>query len=277
MRLPRSLFIRLRRSPVIKFRPYEFYLVAIYLHPVLELPDESDRDLFIRHIVQARCALSTFTGDLIDNFLPASTKWAEQLRMDIDRITFHKQTLDGLPNLATLQNCIRRFETILDEEINAAPIFCLERIGNLSTDSLLNGASNGYAPNVLKILPPNYLAEIDEAGKCLAFERATASGYHILRAVELSIRRYLLLIPGFVMPPLNRQNWGEFIDLLNKNGASKPITDTLHNIKVNYRNPLMHPEDTLELRQAISLFCVCQGMIELLVDEIYTRGLDKYA
>lgn len=192
---------------MIKFRPHEFYLAAVYLHPVLELPDESNRDLFIRCIVGARCALCMFTGELIDTFLPSSKKRADALMEDIDRITFHKQNSMGLPNLDTLKNSIRRFETVLDEEINAAPIFCLQRIGNLSTDSLLDGASRGYAPNVLKILPANYVAEIDESGRCLAFERATASGYHILRAVELTIRRYLLLIPGFVMPPLNRQNW----------------------------------------------------------------------
>lgn len=261
---------------MIKFRPHEFYLAAVYLHPVLELPDESDRNLYISRIVGARCALSVFTGGIIDAVLPLSKKRADWLMRDIDRVTFNKDIVMGLPNLESLKDAIRKFETVLDEEISAAPIFCLERIGNLSTDSLLEGASKGYAPNVLKILPPNYLAEIDESGRCLGFERATASGYHILRAVELTIRRYLLLIPGFVMPRLNRQNWGEFIDLLNKNGASKPVIDTLHNIKVNYRNPLMHPEDTLELREAISLFCVCQGMIEILVNEIYTRGLDKY-
>jgi hypothetical protein len=46
------------------------------------------------------------------------------------------------------------------------------------------------------------------------------------------------------MPPLNRQNWGQYLTLLKDNGAGREVTDHLHNIKDNYRNPLMHPEDT---------------------------------
>jgi hypothetical protein len=271
-RLPRALFVHLRCQTVIKFRPGEFYLVAVYLHPLLELQDDVDRQILIKQLAGARCALAVFSGDLIDKFLPSSKKRAESIMEQIDAITFRKQDSMGLPDLATVQNSVRKFETVLDDEIAGAPIFCLERIGNLSTDNLLDGASKGYAPEVLKVLPPNCIFEIDEAGRCLAFERATASGFHILRAVELSIKQYLTLIPGFIMPPLNRQNWGEYISLLKNNGASKNVTDTLQNVKDNYRNPLMHPEDVLEMKESISLFCICQAMIELLVDEIHRRG-----
>ena len=260
---------------MIKFRPHEFYLAAVYLHPLLELPDDVDRQVLIKRLTEARCALCFFTGDLIDAFLPSSKQRAERIMAQIDSITFKRQDSMGLPNLATVQDAVRKFETVLDEEIASAPIFCLERIGNLSTDNLLDGASKGYAPEVLKVLPPNCIVEIDEAGRCLAYERATASGFHILRAVELSIKRYLTLIPGFTMPPLNRQNWGEFIKLLKDNGASKKVTDALQNIKENYRNPLMHPEDSLEIKESISLFSVCQGMIESLVDEIQKPGLNN--
>lgn len=273
-RIPKSAFVRLGGSVMIKYRPYEFFLVAIYLHPVLDLPDESDRPLLVKRLMEARLALCTFTGDLVDTYLPGSKRRAENLIKDIDDITlYHRQNEAGLPNLATVQGSIRKFEPMLDEEISAAPIFCLERIGNLSTDNLLVGASRGYDQNVVKTLDLACISEIDEAGKCLAFERATGAGFHILRALELAIKKYLMGIPNFVLPPLNRQNWGEYIKLLHDNHASKRLVDALHNIKENYRNPLMHPEDSLDQKQAISLFCVCQGMIELLVDEMKTKGL----
>jgi hypothetical protein len=273
-RIPSALFVRLGGGSVIKFRPHDFYLVAVYLHPVLELPDESNRALMVKRLVEARLSLTMFGGELIDNYLPISKRRAEELIKDIDDITlYHRQDAAGLPNLQTVQASIRKFEPILDEEISAAPIFCLQRIGNLSTENLLIGSSKGYDDSVLKELDAPCIAEIDEAGKCLAFERPTASGFHILRAVELTIRLYLQSIAGFVMPPLNRQNWGEFIKLLKDNNAAKEVTDSLQNIKENYRNPLMHPMDTLELRQAISLFCVCQGMIEALIGDMKKRGL----
>jgi len=274
VRLPRAPIIHLQGSDVIKYRPYEFYLVAIYLHPVLEVPDESNLELLVKRLVEARLALCTFTNDLIDAHLPASKRRAEWLIKDIDAITlFHRRNEAGLPNLATVQAGIRKFEHMLDEEISAAPIFCLERIGNLSSENLLVGASKGYDSKVVEILDNACVREIDEAGKCLAFERATGAGFHILRALELVIKKYLTSIPNFLLPPLSRQNWGEYIKLLKDNAASKGLIDGLQNIKENYRNPLMHPEDSLDLKQAISLFCVCQGMIELLVDDMKSKGL----
>ena len=61
--------------------------------------------------------------------------------------------------------------------------------------------------------------------------------------------------------------------LLKSNGAAKEVTDNLYNIKDNYRNPLMHPEDTLEMDEAVSLFGVAQSMIEMLVRDMEKRGL----
>lgn len=257
---------------MIKYRPNEIYLVASYLRPVLQLQDESDRKLFFAAIVSARCSLSCFGGEIVEKFLPSSKKRAEWLIKSIDDITFGRQE-HGIPNLVSLQTMIRQLETVLDEELSAAPIFCLERIGNLSTESLLEGGSKGFDSEAVANLPVAAIAEIDEAGKCLAFERPTASGFHILRAVEIAIRHYLALIPNFVMPPLNRQNWGQFIQLLKDNAAAKEVIDALQNIKDNYRNPLMHPTDNLELRQAITLFSVCQGMIETLAEDMKRRGL----
>jgi hypothetical protein len=77
------------------------------------------------------------------------------------------------------------------------------------------------------------------------------------------------------MPPLNRQNWGEFLKLLIDNGAGREVTDHLHNIRVNYRNPLMHPEDSLEMDEAVSLFAVAQSMNEMLIADMLKRGLIK--
>ncbi len=97
----------------------------------------------------------------------------------------------------------------------------------------------------------------------------------MLRSVELTIQQYLTAVPGFVMPPLNRQNWGEYLKLLKENGAGKEVTDHLHNVKDNYRNPLMHPEDVLEMDEAVSLFALSQAMNEMLISDMLKRGLIK--
>jgi hypothetical protein len=127
----------------------------------------------------------------------------------LDHIIFKKPSaIPGVPGLLSIQEAIRKFETILDDEIQKAPIFCLDLIGNLSTDSLLDGAHKGYEDETRRVLTDACKNEIDEAGRCLAYERSTASGFHILRAVELTIRQYLSLISNFVMPPLKSAELG---------------------------------------------------------------------
>lgn len=262
---------------MIKYKPFEFFSVAVYLHPILELQEDGDRTMRIKRFVEARCALSTFCGELLEKFLPSSTGQAEYLRKVIDDVVFQRLKGDEAlilgSGLGVIQKGIRQFETVLEDEIQKAPIFCLDRIGNLSTDSLLDGAHKGYAPEVVCVLTQACKDEIDEGGRCLAYERATASGFHLLRSVEITVRQYLSSVPGFVMPSLRRQNWGEYIKLLHDHNAERVAVDTLHNIKENYRNPLMHPEDTLQLNEAISLFAVCQSMIETLVVDMKKKGL----
>ncbi len=166
---------------------------------------------------------------------------------------------------------IANFQGALSEEVRQIPLFFVDAEGNLSTDKLLKGAHDGYPSHVKTILTQLCKDEIDEAGRCLVFERATASGFHILRSVEIVVKQYLAMIPGFTIPPLNR-NWGEYIKLLSSNGADTKVTDHLQRIKDNYRNPLMHPEDTLELHEAASLFAVCQSMTESIVADMKKRG-----
>jgi hypothetical protein len=129
-------------------------------------------------------------------------------------------------------------------------------------------------------MPESCFEEIDESGRCLAYERPTASGFHILRAVELTILAYLLAIPRFVMPPINRQNWGEYIEQLRKaNGdgktADKETIDHMQSLKDHHRNPLMHPRDTLTIPEAVSLFAIGQSTIEIIVADGLRRGILK--
>ena len=61
---------------MIKYRPFEFYAVAVYLHPILELQEDGDATVRLKKFVEGRLSLASFTGPLVDKFLPSSKKQA---------------------------------------------------------------------------------------------------------------------------------------------------------------------------------------------------------
>lgn len=268
---------------VIKADINDFYALAGHLTPVKALQAGmklSHNPPVIQILTYARIGIILFTsGEWNKRYLPSSFKSAKSMGefLDEELIKLSTDPWDETLEEAKIEGFkdqIQHFEIVLHDELAKLPAFICEDelLGNLSVDKLLKGAQGGYSTLAQSVLSEKCRAEIDEAGKCLAHERSTAAGFHILRSVEMAIKQYLLKVPEFVMPPLNRQNWGEYIKLLKDNGAAKKVTDTLQAIKENHRNPLMHPEDTLDLPQAVTLMSVCQSMSEILVGDMKTRG-----
>ncbi len=167
---------------------------------------------------------------------------------------------------------IDTFQIALSEELKLLPLFSVESKGNLSVENLVDGASVGYPASTLALLDDFIKHEIDEAGRCLAFSRPTACGFHILRSVEIGLKAYVLAATGS-LPKLNQRNWGEYISQMSNAGASPNLIDLLKILKAK-RNPLMHPQDNLEIDDAIGIFCICQNSLETLVADVRAKGLD---
>ncbi len=269
---------------MIKAHIDDFYSLAGHLTPVKALQAGmrlSHNPPVIQILTYARIGLILFTsGDWNKTYLPSSFKEAKWMGdyLDTEFLKLSTDPWDETLESAKIEGFksqIEHFETVLHDELAKLPAFICEdeMLGNLSVDKLLKGAHHGYSVSAKSALSAGCKAEIDEAGKCLAYERSTAAGFHILRSVEMAVKQYLSLVPGFVMPPVHRLNWGEYIKLLKDNGASKEVTDTLQSIKDNHRNPLMHPEDTLDLPEAVTLMSLCQSMSEILIADMKKRAL----
>jgi hypothetical protein len=167
---------------------------------------------------------------------------------------------------------IDTFQIALSEELKSLPLFSVEGKGNLSTDRLVDGAADGYPASVIALLDTFTIREINEGGRCLAYAMPTACGFHILRAVEVGLKGYVLAATG-TLPKLNNRNWGEYITQMTNAGASSDLIDLLRILKTK-RNPLMHPKDSLEMEDAIGIFCICQNAIETLISDVRAKGLD---
>jgi len=75
------------------------------------------------------------------------------------------------------------------------------------------------------------------------------------------------------LPPIKNRNWGEYILQLGNAGAHTDVTDMLKILKTK-RNPLVHPQDNLDVDDGIGLLCICQSAIETLIADIRRRSLE---
>src|SRR5262249_45791089 len=100
--------------------------------------------------------------------------------------------------------------------------------------------------------------EIRQAGKCIAFDLPTAAGFHLLRALENVIQSYYdSVTKGRARPATGTM--GTYIAEIEKNGGEPKLAAILTQKKDHHRNPLMHPQDVLEMNEAIILFGIVQS------------------
>lgn len=162
-----------------------------------------------------------------------------------------------------LYQAIATFEATFTSESSDANIFSVSQKGTHSTLDLMERAYENLSSEVRSRLSDEIKTDIAQAGRCLALECHTASGYHILRAVERLIIKYLDKVSGTPHKSKNR-NWGVYIDQLRKLNADASVTGYLDHIRSFYRNPLIHPEATLTGAQAFDLFNACLSAISQL-------------
>lgn len=164
-----------------------------------------------------------------------------------------------------LTRLIEEFLHEFEIECRGLNIFSLSNIGTHSTSKLLGNAHANLPTDTVARLSSAVIADIDEAGRCLAFDRPTAAGFHILRAVEPLIVQYLNKLSGVVSPPSRSRSWGAYANALRSSRLSATvdlkIVGMIDHIREFYRNPIMHPEETLTSEQALSLFHTCLSAI----------------
>jgi hypothetical protein len=161
------------------------------------------------------------------------------------------------------------FETVLANELPGLATYVVSPKGIFSTDDLISHAEMHVPEGCRTVLSDKAKEDIQQAGKCLAFELATASAFHIWRAVESIMDLYYEALTGktFAAAKIGR-NWGEYIKALRAAGAENKITVFLDHIREEYRNPISHPNETLDLEEAFVLFGPALSAIGQMLREI---------
>lgn len=167
-------------------------------------------------------------------------------------------------------------EVVLSAELHTLAVYHITQKGIYSTADLIERGEGILPEHVLGRIGQSAVQEIRESGKCLAFDCATASAFHMMRATEEVMHRYYVSVCK-PKPAKRLQNWGAYVAELGRSNKAevKEVVAMLQQIKDRHRNLIMHPEIMLTIGEAFTLFEIAQGAIIAMADNIPQRRKRK--
>jgi hypothetical protein len=125
-------------------------------------------------------------------------------------------------------------------------------------------------PDDLADKVPEAMFDVQQAGKCLCYETATACGFHLFRATEAVLRRYYSHVTGGAPPPKVR-NIAVYIHAMRqRNSGDEVILSVVEQLSKLHRNPLIHPEVALTLDEALSILGIARSAVTAMIAQLPT-------
>jgi hypothetical protein len=177
--------------------------------------------------------------------------------------------------LSMLKSGIEKFETVFGEEMAGLATYCVPRRGIFDTPALVDTADDCFPKDLLPHVPQKARIEWRAAGRCMAFNLLSASGFHVARAVEGTMEAYFHFFVQQPAKALNSYSWGDYLSELEQvqKAAQPPIPEEktlseFRQMKDDYRNPIMHPRVILTDGDAKMLFNNGESLIIAMAQEI---------
>jgi len=249
---------------------YSFFWVGQYLNWVQSLEPPVPLSVIAPRLALARIALEHVKTNDTFRLLPETARNVDELLRLINsfvppeppRAYKDMMVVDELVKANVLIVEIARY---LRDESKHLYLLCVEDQRALSAYTLIEKIENCFSPKCWNRIPRTAKREFEESGKSLAVERYAGSGFHSLRGIECVIRHWIEEVTGSLP---KKRDWGHYIDVLKQNGADAGLTAVLDNIRLLERNPLMHPEDWLDIDDAIGIFNLAQTATARLIDDL---------
>jgi hypothetical protein len=99
----------------------------------------------------------------------------------------------------------------------------------------------------------------------MVLERRLGRAQGSQRSRSNTYRQYILALTGSLP---RKRDWGSYIDVLQQSGADASAVAVLDNIRTLERNPLMHPEDWLDVDDAVGIFNISTTAVVRLAEGI---------
>lgn len=197
------------------------------------------------------------------------TQWFRDTSKELDEVKKPSTSTDII--FAQVIGKAKKFETVLSAELQTLATYHVTQKGIYSTTDLIDHAENILPLAVLEKIGVEVVEEIRQSGRCLAFDCATASAFHIMRASEAVMHEYYISVCKPKPKPQKRlSSWGAYIAELQKsNDPNVPeVIAMIQQIKDRHRNLIMHPEVVLSPDEAFTLFEIAQAAIIAMADKL---------
>lgn len=259
---------------MLRLNQYDFYHLSTVLHPLIGLQGKKKAfDVFFA-LFSAKSPLEAVLQNRLIPLVvskPSAQKLLEAIDGLLATVKPVGTDLDEEIELEfgktyPLQKALEAFETVLSAELQSLDTYFVSQKLAYATHDLIENAEKVLPETTQKNVPKQVIDDIRQSGRCLAFELPTASGFHIMRATEKVLREYYTSLMG---KPPGRKDWKECVDELKTNGKADPkILLVLDQIRELHRNPLMHPEDFLNMNEALALFDIGKTAIILMAEDM---------
>ncbi|MPZ40571.1 MAG: hypothetical protein GEU95_21480 [Rhizobiales bacterium] len=144
--------------------------------------------------------------------------------------------------------------------MSAMGSFLVSQKGSHEVFALLFEGEKLY-PSELREKVPEAIFDAQQAGKCLAYDVATACGFHAFRVTESVVRRYWSFATGGAAHPKVR-SLGVYIAAFVRAGAGDPkVLAALKQMNELHRNPLIHPEAALTTDEALNIVGLSRSLV----------------
>lgn len=259
---------------MIRVNEFQFYELAIAIHPLTVIDDDS---LYSAIWFDLHRSAEKLNQLFQERALEFCFQTANELYGAIGSVVPHDfpQAVAKLSELGTPETALgwraitpirlaaSKFETLLSAELNNSDTYWISPKGTHRTSMLLKSARSMLPAYVVDIVPAA-ATDFDEAGRCWLLDAHTATGFHLMRATDAVMRAYYRAVVG-VEPKKQFRNWGAYIKEFRRCiNADQKVVDFLHQVKENYRNPILHPELDLTADDAQELFGVSISAISMM-------------
>ncbi|MEZ2143175.1 hypothetical protein AAE026_12790 [Bradyrhizobium sp. DN5] len=129
-------------------------------------------------------------------------------------------------SLYTLRAKLDEFRHVLSAECRKSETYFIEKKVGFDVPTLLHSAEENLHGLIHPYVADAALAEIREAGRCLALESFTACGFHTLRGLEVVMAAYYKAVSG---QEKGFRSWHDYVEALEtlaaqakENNASYP-------------------------------------------------------